>query len=143
MSLRRLGVERIDLVQLHRIDPQVPLEEQVGLLGELIEEGKVAAVGLSEVTVDEIEAARRVAPVVMVQNRVNLVEPGGSRCWTTAGPKASGSSPGSPSSCPSPAPRRWRTSRRVEESCRAALVEPSDEQVDILDAAGRGEGSRA
>jgi pyridoxine 4-dehydrogenase len=74
MSLRRLGVERIDLFQLHRIDPQVPAGDQFGLLSELVEEGKVAAVGLSEVSVDEIEAARRVVDVATVQNLYNLTE---------------------------------------------------------------------
>jgi aryl-alcohol dehydrogenase-like predicted oxidoreductase len=72
MSLRRLGVERIDLFQLHRIDPQVPAEAQFGLLADLRDEGKVAEVGLSEVSVDEIEAARAVVPVVSVQNLYNL-----------------------------------------------------------------------
>ncbi|MST33820.1 oxidoreductase [Acidimicrobiaceae bacterium USS-CC1] len=72
MSLRRLGVERIDLFQLHRIDPKVPAEEQFGLLRDLLDEGKVRAVGLSEVSVEEIEAARRVVPVVTVQNLYNL-----------------------------------------------------------------------
>lgn len=76
MSLRRLGVERIDLFQLHRIDPKVPAEEQFGLLAELLEEGKVAAVGLSEVGVDEIRSARRIVPVATVQNRYNLVDRG-------------------------------------------------------------------
>lgn len=74
MSLRRLGVERIDLFQLHRIDPKVPREEQFGLLKELQDEGKVRHVGLSEVTVEEIEAARKIVPIVTVQNMYNLVE---------------------------------------------------------------------
>ena len=72
MSLRRLGVERIDLFQLHRIDPKVPADEQFGLLRDLLDEGKVRAVGLSEVSVAEIEAARKVVPVVTVQNMYNL-----------------------------------------------------------------------
>jgi aryl-alcohol dehydrogenase-like predicted oxidoreductase len=74
MSLRRLGVERIDLFQLHRIDPQVPADEQFGLLRDLQREGKVRHVGLSEVTVPEIEAAERIVPIVSVQNRYNLVD---------------------------------------------------------------------
>ncbi|MBW0092182.1 aldo/keto reductase [Pseudonocardia sp. KRD-184] len=74
MSLRRLGVERIDLFQLHRIDPQVPADEQFGVLAALQAEGKVAAVGLSEVGVEEIERASRVVDVVTVQNRYNLVD---------------------------------------------------------------------
>ncbi len=74
MSLRRFGVERIDLFQLHRIDPKVPADEQYGLLRDLQREGKVRHVGLSEVTVEEIEAARKVVPIVTVQNRYNLVD---------------------------------------------------------------------
>jgi pyridoxine 4-dehydrogenase len=74
MSLRRLKVERIDLFQLHRIDPAVPAEEQFGLLKDLQKEGKVRHVGLSEVKVAEIEAARRIVPVATVQNRYNLVD---------------------------------------------------------------------
>ena len=72
MSLRRLGVEPIDLWQLHRIDPKVPREEQFGLLKELQDEGKVRHVGLSEVTVEEIEAAQEVFEVATVQNLYNL-----------------------------------------------------------------------
>jgi pyridoxine 4-dehydrogenase len=74
MSLRRLGLERIDLFQLHRIDPQVPAGDQFGVLKELVDEGKVRHVGLSEVSVDDVEAARRVLPVVTVQNMYNLTE---------------------------------------------------------------------
>ncbi|HSU13645.1 aldo/keto reductase [Longimicrobium sp.] len=73
-SLRRLRVERIDLYQLHRIDPQVPADEQFGMLAELQREGKFRHFGLSEVGVDEIQAARRVLPVVSVQNRYNLAD---------------------------------------------------------------------
>jgi aryl-alcohol dehydrogenase-like predicted oxidoreductase len=71
-SLVRLGVERIDLFQLHRVDPVVPADEQFGLLKELRDEGKVAEVGLSEVGVAEVEAARRIVPVVTVQNQYNI-----------------------------------------------------------------------
>ena len=74
MSLRRLGTDRIDLFQLHRIDPAVPADEQFGLLAELRDEGKVAEVGLSEVSVEELEAALAVVPVVSVQNLYNLAE---------------------------------------------------------------------
>lgn len=76
MSLRRLGVDTIDLWQLHRIDPQVPREEQFGLMRELRDEGKVRHVGLSEVSVEEIEAARRIVDIATVQNRYNLVDRG-------------------------------------------------------------------
>ena len=73
-SLRRLRLERHDLWQLHRIDAKVPRDEQFGVLAELVAEGKIRHVGLSEVTVEEIEAARRVVPVASVQNRYNLAE---------------------------------------------------------------------
>jgi pyridoxine 4-dehydrogenase len=74
LSLRHLGVERIDLLQLHRIDPEVPLGEQLGELAAMRKEGKIRHIGLSEVNVDEIEAARRIVPIVSVQNRYNLVD---------------------------------------------------------------------
>jgi aryl-alcohol dehydrogenase-like predicted oxidoreductase len=72
MSLRRLGVERIDLWQLHRIDAQVPVEESLGAVKKLQDEGKIRHVGLSEVTVAEIEQCRQVVEVVSVQNLYNL-----------------------------------------------------------------------
>lgn len=72
MSLRRLGVERIDLFQLHRIDPEVPADDQFGVLRDLQREGKVRHVGLSEVTVAEIDAARRIVQIATVQNQYNL-----------------------------------------------------------------------
>jgi len=72
MSLRRLGVETIDLWQLHRIDPKVPREEQFGLMKELQDEGKVRHLGLSEVSVEEIKAAQEVFEVATVQNLYNL-----------------------------------------------------------------------
>jgi pyridoxine 4-dehydrogenase len=74
MSLRRLGVETIDLFQLHRIDPHVAADEQFGLLADLQREGKVRHVGLSQVSVEEIEAAGRIVDVASVQNRYNLVD---------------------------------------------------------------------
>ena len=76
MSLRRLGQESLDLLQLHRIDPTVPREEQFGLLRELLDEGKVRAVGLSEVSVDDIRDAQRIVPIATVQNRYNLTDRG-------------------------------------------------------------------
>ncbi|MBV8296106.1 MAG: aldo/keto reductase [Acidimicrobiales bacterium] len=72
MSLRRLGVDRIDLFQLHRIDAAVPAEDQFGVLRDLRDEGKVAEVGLSEVSVAEVEACRAVVPVASVQNLYNV-----------------------------------------------------------------------
>jgi aryl-alcohol dehydrogenase-like predicted oxidoreductase len=74
LSLRRLGVEQIDLFQLHRIDAKVPADEQFGLLSELVSEGKVATVGLSQVSVEEIGAARAVVPIATVQNLYNLTD---------------------------------------------------------------------
>ncbi len=74
LSLRRLGVERIDLYQLHRIDPQVPAADQFGVLAQLQKEGKVRHLGLSEVTVEEIEEARGHFDVVSVQNLFNLTD---------------------------------------------------------------------
>jgi aryl-alcohol dehydrogenase-like predicted oxidoreductase len=76
MSLRRLGVERIDLWQLHRIDVKVPRQEQFEAIRDMQKEGLIRHVGLSEVNVEEIEAARKVLPVVTVQNRYNLVDRG-------------------------------------------------------------------
>jgi aryl-alcohol dehydrogenase-like predicted oxidoreductase len=75
-SLRRLGVERIDLFQLHRVDPGVPADDQFGVLADLRNEGKVAEVGLSEVSVDQVEAAVRIVPVVSVQNQYNIAQRG-------------------------------------------------------------------
>lgn len=72
LSLRHLGLERIDLLQLHRIDPEVPLADQVGELAALQGEGKIRHIGLSEVTIAELEAATAVAPIVSVQNLFNL-----------------------------------------------------------------------
>lgn len=74
MSLRRLGLERIDLFQLHRIDPLVPLADQVGELASLQKEGKIRHIGLSEVTIDELKQAQRYATIVTVQNKYNLAE---------------------------------------------------------------------
>jgi aryl-alcohol dehydrogenase-like predicted oxidoreductase len=71
-SLRRLGLERIDLYQLHTVDPKVPLQDSVYALAELQEEGKIRHIGLSNVTVEQLERAQSVAPVVSVQNRYNL-----------------------------------------------------------------------
>jgi pyridoxine 4-dehydrogenase len=75
-SLRRLRLERIDLLQLHRIDAKVPVADQIGALVELQQAGKVRHIGLSEVKVEQIETVRRLATVVSVQNKYNLVERG-------------------------------------------------------------------
>jgi pyridoxine 4-dehydrogenase len=74
MSLRRLDLERIDLWQLHRIDARVPRDEQFDAMRQLRDEGLVRHLGLSEVTVEEIEAAQRHFPVATVQNRFNLAD---------------------------------------------------------------------
>ena len=73
-SLRRLKLERIDLWQLHRIDPKVPAQEQFEAVREFQREGLIRHVGLSEVSVDDIEEARRVVPIVSVQNRYNVTD---------------------------------------------------------------------
>jgi pyridoxine 4-dehydrogenase len=74
MSLRRLDVETIDLYQLHRVDPQVPLEDQLGALADMQAAGKIRHIGLSEVDVDQIRAAREIAEIVSVQNLYNLAD---------------------------------------------------------------------
>jgi pyridoxine 4-dehydrogenase len=74
MSLRRLKVEAIDLWQLHRIDAKVPRAEQFGVMADMLKEGLIRHAGLSNVTVEDIEAARKVFPVATVQNRYNLVD---------------------------------------------------------------------
>jgi aryl-alcohol dehydrogenase-like predicted oxidoreductase len=73
-SLKKLGVERIDLWQLHRIDPRVPRDEQFGAVRQMLDDGIIRYAGLSEVSVEDIDAARRVFPVATVQNRYNLVD---------------------------------------------------------------------
>ena len=72
MSLRRLRLERIDLYQLHRIDPKVPVEESLGALTDLQKAGKIRHIGLSEVTQKEVERAQKTARIVSVQNKYNL-----------------------------------------------------------------------
>lgn len=74
MSLRRLKLDRIDLYQLHRIDPTVPVEDTLGALRDLQQQGKIRHIGLSEVTPEEIERAQKVTPIVSVQNKYSLAE---------------------------------------------------------------------
>jgi pyridoxine 4-dehydrogenase len=76
MSLRHLGLEQIPLFQLHRIDSNVPLEDQVGELAKLQQEGKIGFIGLSEVSVDQLRAAQAIAPIATVQNLYNLANRG-------------------------------------------------------------------
>ncbi|MFD3925659.1 aldo/keto reductase [Streptomyces sp. NPDC058614] len=74
LSLRNLGVDRIDLYQLHRIDPMVPVEESLGELTRLQQEGKIRHIGMSQISVAELEQARAAATIVSVQNRYNLAD---------------------------------------------------------------------
>jgi aryl-alcohol dehydrogenase-like predicted oxidoreductase len=76
-SLKRLKLERIDLWQLHRIDSNVPEEDQFGAIADFLREGKIRYVGLSEVDIDQIERARKHFPVMTVQNRYNMAD----RAW--------------------------------------------------------------
>jgi len=76
MSLRRLKLEQISLWQLHRIDPKTPQAEQFGVIADMLKEGLIRHAGLSEVSVEQIEAARKVFPVATVQNRYNLIDRG-------------------------------------------------------------------
>ena len=72
LSLRHLGVDRIELYQLHRIDPKVPLEDQVGELASLRDEGKIGLIGLSEIEVGDLDAAAKITEIASVQNEYNL-----------------------------------------------------------------------
>ena len=74
MSMRRLKLERIDLYQLHRIDPRTPLEESLGALRQMQEQGKIRHIGLSEVTPAQIMEAQKIVPIVTVQNRYSLAD---------------------------------------------------------------------
>ncbi len=75
-SLRRLRLDRIDLYQLHRIDPKVPAEDQLGTLKDLQTQGKIKHIGLSEVSVRQIQHARTIVPIVSVQNRFSVADRG-------------------------------------------------------------------
>src|ERR1700735_2194650 len=75
-SLRRLRLQRIDLYQLHRIDPKVPAEDQLGTLKDLQTQGKIKHIGLSEVSVKQIQHARKIVPIVSVQNRYSITDRG-------------------------------------------------------------------
>jgi len=75
-SLRRLRLDRIGLYQLHRIDPTVPVEDQLGALKDLQAEGKIKHIGLSEVTVRQLQHARTIAPIASVQNRYSVTDRG-------------------------------------------------------------------
>ncbi|HEY1179670.1 MAG TPA: aldo/keto reductase [Phytomonospora sp.] len=73
-ALRRLRTERVDLLQLHRIDPAIPVAEQVGFLRDLRDEGKIGHIGLSEVDVEQLAEARRTVEIASVQNRYNVLD---------------------------------------------------------------------
>ena len=75
-SLRRLRLQRIDLYQLHRIDPKVPAEDQLGTLKDLQAQGKIKHIGLSEVSMQQIRQARAIVPIVSVQNRYSITDRG-------------------------------------------------------------------
>lgn len=79
-SLKRLRLERIDLYQLHRVDPKVPMEDSLGALKEMRDAGKIRHLGLSEVSPEEIERARKIVPIATVQNRYNVED----RKWNNA-----------------------------------------------------------
>jgi aryl-alcohol dehydrogenase-like predicted oxidoreductase len=96
MSLRRLHLERIDLYQLHRIDPKVPMEESLGAIKEMQSAGKIRHVGLSEVTPEEIERARKILPIVSVQNRYNIADRGWEKTLTYCEKEGLGFMPWSP-----------------------------------------------
>jgi len=97
MSLRRLKVDAIDLFQLHRIDAKVPADEQFGFLADILAEGKAKSVGLSEVSVADLEAARKIVPITTVQNLYNLTTRQSEPCSSTQRRTGSVSSRGSPS----------------------------------------------
>jgi len=73
-SLKRLALERIDLYQLHAVDPKVPIEDSIGALAELQEEGKIRHIGVSNVGLEDLERAQQIVPVVSVQNRYNVID---------------------------------------------------------------------
>jgi pyridoxine 4-dehydrogenase len=74
LSLRRLGLDHIEMYQLHQVDPAVPFADQIGVMKELKDEGKIAAIGLNEVTVDQIVAAREIVDIASVQNEYSLIQ---------------------------------------------------------------------
>jgi len=73
-SLKRLKLERIDLYQLHRVDPKVPMEDSLGALKEMQSAGKIRHIGLSEVSPEQVQSARKIVPIVTVQNRYNMTD---------------------------------------------------------------------
>ena len=158
MSLRRLGLERIDLWQLHRIDPKVPRDEQFGVIAEMQREGLIRQVGLSEVSVADIEEARRYFDVASVQNMYNLVSRKSEDVLDYCAREGTvldrvarslGATPAqvalawvlerSPVMLPIPGTSRVA---HLEENVAAAALELSEEDFRELDRAGREHGSK-
>ncbi|TMD27837.1 MAG: aldo/keto reductase [Chloroflexi bacterium] len=105
-SLRRLRTDVIQLYYLHRVDPETPIETSLGVIKEHVDRGTIRHVGVSEVRVEQIERARKVLPIVAVQNQYNLSERKYDDASTTASARGSCSCPSSPSVAS--ARRRWR-----------------------------------
>ena len=110
MSLRRLRVDTIDLFQLHRIDAKFPAEDQIGELVALQQEGKIRHIGLSEVNVDQLEAAQKITTIVSVQNMYNITVRSAEPVLEACEARASGSSRGS----------RWRPVRSPRPAGRCS-----------------------
>ncbi len=150
MSLRRLGVERIDLWQLHRIDPHVPMDEQFGEIANLQREGLIRHVGLSEVSVDDVRAASEHFEVVSVQNLYNVGARSSEELLQYSQENGIGFIPWFPLGRPGPARRRQpahgdrRAARCDSRPGRArvaapALSRPAADPGDGLAGASRGE----
>jgi aryl-alcohol dehydrogenase-like predicted oxidoreductase len=120
-SLRRLRLERIDLYQLHAVDPQVPVEDSVGALVELQEEGKIRHIGVSNVSGEELERAQQVATVVSVQNRYNLADRSSEEVLQACGDQGLGFLPWAPLS----SGRLAQPGGPVEEIARARQATPA------------------
>ena len=149
MSMRRLGVDHIDLWQLHRIDGKVPRDEQFGVIADMQREGLIRHAGLSEVSVPDIESARKYFPVVSVQNSYNLVSRKHEAVLDRVA-KRLGATPAqvalawvlkrSPVMLPIPGTSRVA---HLEENAAAAKLELTDEEYGELDRVGREESAAA
>ena len=141
-SRERLGVEQIALWQLHRIDPKVPRDEQFGAIRLLLDDGVIAHAGLSEVSVEDIEAARKVFPVATVQNRYNFADRGSEDVLKYC--EAHGAAPSqiavawllqrSPVIIPIPGTSKVA---HLEENVKAGGIELAQAEFDQLDRVGR------
>ncbi|CAM01523.1 putative oxidoreductase [Saccharopolyspora erythraea NRRL 2338] len=145
-ALRRLRVERLELLQLHRVDPETSLADQLGALRHLQAEGKIGRIGLSEVTVDELRQAGEIVDLASVQNRYNLLdrehepvlaacEEAGSRsCRGVLSPGGNPArGPGSPQWRPSSKPRRRRSRSPGSSTTRRSSSRPGTARVDYLE----------